>query len=85
MTERDSKWSASRPRLTPGLVLWGVLAISALVLLAQNSTDTTVQFFWFDVTAPLFVVIGAALLIGWGLGELGSKIWSRRRRRQSDH
>jgi len=81
MSERESKWGGEgRRRVTPGLLLWGVLALSAFVILIQNSADTSVQFFWLDITAPLFVVIGASLLIGWGLGELGTRLWSWRRR-----
>jgi len=68
-----------RLRLSPGLVLWGVVALGVLILLFQNSGDTNVQFFWLDVTAPLFLIIAVSLVLGWGLGELGSRVWSWRR------
>ncbi|HVQ87984.1 MAG TPA: LapA family protein [Actinomycetes bacterium] len=75
-----SEPSGWRPRLTPSLVLWSFLALIALVLLAQNTEQTEVDFFGWRVTAPLFLVIGGSLLIGWGLGELGTRVWRWRRR-----
>ena len=72
--------SPGRLRVTPSIVAWGLLALVALILLVQNSTQTTVQFLGFDVSAPLFVIIGAALVIGWLLGELGTRVWRWRRR-----
>jgi diaminopimelate decarboxylase len=37
-------------------VLWALLAIVALILLLQNSAQTTLQFLGFEITAPLFVL-----------------------------
>ena len=67
--------------VTPARVLWLVLAVVAIVLIAQNSTDTQVNVFGWTIQAPLFVVIFASMLIGWGLGMLGIQAWSWRRRR----
>lgn len=69
--------------MSPGLALWGFIALCIVILLLQNSGDTNVEFFWLDVTAPLFLVIGVSLLLGWVLGELGSRVW-RWRRSKSD-
>lgn len=71
----------SRFRLTPALVLWSLLALVAIILVAQNSADTTIQVLGWTIQAPLFVVIVLAMLAGWGLGLLGSQAWSWRRRR----
>jgi len=71
----------NRFRLTPAMVLWSLLALVAVVLVAQNSADTTVQVLGWTIQAPLFVVIVLAMLAGWGLGLLGSQAWSWRRRR----
>jgi uncharacterized integral membrane protein len=70
-----------RLAVTPARVLWAVLALVAVVLIAQNSTDTEVKVFGWTLQAPLFVVIFASMLIGWGLGMLGMQAWSWRRRR----
>ncbi len=68
-------------RVTPALVLWSLLALVAVVLVAQNSSDTTIQVLGWTLQAPLFVVIVLAMLAGWGLGLLGSQAWSWRRKR----
>lgn len=70
--------------VTPRRILWGVLALVAVILLLQNSQQITVQFLAWDVSAPLFVLIGATLLLGWGLGEVGTRTWNRRRSRADD-
>jgi uncharacterized integral membrane protein len=67
--------------VTPARVLWAVLALVAVVLVAQNSTDTEINVFGWTIQAPLFLVIFASMLIGWGLGMLGLQAWSWRRRR----
>ena len=79
-SEKSGDNARSRLRVTPSLVLWGVLALVALTLLAQNTEETNVDVFGWRIIAPLFVIIGAALLIGWGLGELGTRVWRWRRR-----
>jgi uncharacterized integral membrane protein len=70
-----------RFKVTPAMVLWSVLALIAVILVAQNSTDTTIQVLGWTIQAPLFVVIVLAMLAGWGLGLLGSQAWSWRRKR----
>jgi uncharacterized integral membrane protein len=70
----------NRFRLTPAMVLWSLLALVAIILVAQNSADTTIQVLGWTIQAPLFVVIVLAMLAGWGLGLLGSQAWSWRRR-----
>ena len=73
-----------RPSITPARVLWVLLVVVAFVLVAQNSNDTEIEVFWWTIQAPLFVVILASMLIGWGLGTLGIQAWSWRRRRHID-
>lgn len=80
MTDR-----ARRLRVTPALVLWSLLALVAVILVAQNSADTTIQVFSWTIQAPLFVVIVVAMLAGWALGTLGEQAWSWRRRRSGGH
>lgn len=71
----------SRPKVTPTMLLWAALALLAVVLVLQNSADTTIQVLGWTIQAPLFVVLVAAMMIGWGLGNLGTHAWSWRRRR----
>jgi uncharacterized integral membrane protein len=70
-----------RVSVTPARVLWVVLAIVAVILVAQNSGDTEINVFGWTIQAPLFVVIVGSMLIGWGLGTLGMQAWTWRRRR----
>ena len=72
-----------RVAVTPARVLWVVLALVALVLIAQNSNDIQIEVFVWTIQAPLFVVILGSMLIGWGLGTLGLQAWSWRRRRST--
>ncbi len=74
-----------RRRVTPALILWIVLVVVVIVLVAQNSADTTVQIFGWTIQAPLFMVIVAAMAIGWALVTLGTHAWSWRRRRGTRH
>jgi uncharacterized integral membrane protein len=62
-----------------------VLMIVVIVLIAQNSADTTVQIFGWTVRAPLFMVIVAAMVIGWAFVTLGHQAWSWRRRKGRRH
>jgi uncharacterized integral membrane protein len=70
-----------RFKVTPAAVLWAVLALVGIVLIAQNSASTEVHFFGWTIQAPLFVLIAASMVIGWGLGTLGTQAWSWHRRR----
>jgi len=57
-----------------------VIAVGLLVFAVQNTGSVTVEWLWFDVTAPLFAwVIGAALLAVI-VDELVGLIWRARER-----
>lgn len=73
-----------RFKVTPAMVLWSLLALIAIILVAQNSADTTIQVLGWTIQAPLFVVIVLAMLAGWAFGLLGSQAWSWNRRRSED-
>jgi uncharacterized integral membrane protein len=79
--KRSEHDGGPRFRLTPAAVLWAVLALIGIVLIAQNSASTEVRFFGWTIEAPLFVLIAASMLIGWGLGTLGTRVWSWHRQR----
>jgi uncharacterized integral membrane protein len=72
-------------KLTPGVVLWGVIALIGLVLLLQNTDQTRVQLGGFVVEMPLFLLIAAAMLIGWMLGTLGWWLFRRRQNKRAEH
>ncbi len=70
--------------ITPARVLWVLLAVIAVILVAQNSNDTEVEVFGWTIQAPLFLVILGSMVIGWGLGTLGLQAWNWRKRRAGD-
>lgn len=49
------------------------LLVVAVVFVLQNRGDTRVEFLFFNLTAPLWLTLGATLvagaLIGWGLAR----------------
>lgn len=75
----------ARLKAMPALILWLVLLVVVIVLVAQNTDDTTVRIFGWTVQAPLFMVIVAAMVIGWALMTLGTQAWSWRRRKGRRH
>ena len=79
---RTSDGSGPRLRVTPALVLWGVVALVGLILLFQHTDQTRVDIFGFSVEMPLFLLLAAAMVIGWLLGTLGWWLFMRRRARQ---
>jgi uncharacterized integral membrane protein len=66
-------------KVTPALVLWGVVALVGLILLLQNTDQTRVDIFGFSIEMPLFLLLAAAMVIGWLLGVLGWWLFMRRR------
>ena len=72
----------SRMKVTPALVLWGVVALVGLILLLQNTAQTRVDIFAFSVEMPLFLLLAAAMVIGWLLGVLGWWLFMRRRNKR---
>lgn len=62
------------------LVIW---AASLIIFAIQNSEDTTVEFFWIDLTMPVAVlVIGTAAATALLTG-LAWSFYRRRRQRQA--
>lgn len=71
---------AARAKVISWLALWMALVLIAVVLVAQNSRSTELQVLGWTIQAPLFVIIVAAMAIGWGLGALATQVLSWRRR-----
>lgn len=71
---------AARAKVISWLVLWMALVLIAVVLVAQNSRSTELQVLGWTIQAPLFVILVAAIAIGWGLGALATQVVSWRRR-----
>lgn len=62
----------------PRLVIGGLALLIIVVLLAQNSQETTITLFFWEITLRLWLALGLMALLGAGLGQaVGS--WRKRR------
>lgn len=67
--------------VSAGLVIGVLLAILAIVIAVQNTTDVRVTFLAWEIDAPLVAVILAAVVAGVLLDETLGIFWRRRKRR----
>jgi uncharacterized integral membrane protein len=68
-------------RIPIRLYLWGVVALLAAVWVLQNSDDHQVNFIFFSVTMPQWLLILLAMGVGALLVGLGGPLARRRRAR----
>jgi uncharacterized integral membrane protein len=64
-----------------GLVVGVLLAVVILILVAQNTQNTTIEFLAWEFSTPVIVVILAALVVGVVVDELIGLLYRYRRRR----
>lgn len=57
-----------------------VIAVALLAFAIQNTGSVTVEWLWFDVTAPLFAWVIVAALLAVIIDELVGLIWRARER-----
>lgn len=62
---------------SPKLIVAGVLAVLAVVFIAQNTDSKSVNLLWADITAPQWLWLVIMVLIGVVIGSLFP--WFRRR------
>ncbi|MDM7854605.1 LapA family protein [Cellulomonas alba] len=63
------------------LVVGIVLLAAVLVLVLQNTKETTFELFWMSVSAPLWILVVASLVLGFLIGWL---LRSRRSKRRAN-
>lgn len=70
-----SQNTASGPlaRLSRRNIIAVVLVAVAAIFILQNRNSTTIQLFWVSLQAPLWIVLLAVFLIGWGAGVLTTR------------
>ena len=61
-------------RVSPKVVIWGVVALLALILVLQNTRDVRVDLFFWDVTAGLWLLLLGMFIVGFALGWVLAKI-----------
>ena len=54
-----------------GLAIGVIAAISAALLVIQNSQSIRVEWLWFDLDLPQWLLLTATLLIGAFVGQIG--------------
>lgn len=68
---------------TPRRIAVGVISLYGVVLVLLNLHYTDVNFVFFKTSAPLFVLIVLALVVGFVLGWLFDDIRARRARKRA--
>jgi uncharacterized integral membrane protein len=70
-----------RTGLSPALIGFGIVAIVAVIFIAQNSARTDINFLFFDFNSRVWVALLVAIGIGIVLDRLLVYWWRRRRSR----
>jgi uncharacterized integral membrane protein len=74
----------TRTGLSPALIAFGIVAIVAVIFIAQNNERRSVDFLFFDFNTRVWVALLVAMAIGALLDRLLTAWWRRRRNRPSD-
>lgn len=85
MYERNDRRADDRAvggRTSPSPTVIGaiVVAVLAVIFIAQNQEETQITFFFWDRRTDVWVAILVALILGALLGQLLTMMWKRRRR-----
>jgi uncharacterized integral membrane protein len=70
-----------KPQISAGLIGLVVVGVLLLIFIFQNTQDETVEIFFWDVEAPMWVILLGTAVVAIALAELGSFIRRHRRRR----
>lgn len=65
-------------RVEPSTWVGLALAVVAIVFVVQNHATVTIQLFWLQVGAPMWLVLLAIFLVGWAVGALVRRQRARR-------
>lgn len=70
-----------KPQISAGLIGLVVVAVLLLIFIFQNTQEATVEVFFWDVEAPMWVVLLGTAMVAIAIAELASFIRRHRRRR----
>jgi uncharacterized integral membrane protein len=81
MSDPTTRGSASQARQGPTWKRWGLGALIVLfvIVILQNSHETTINVLFFNITMPLIIVLALTALIGALIGYLAPMVRDRRR------
>jgi uncharacterized integral membrane protein len=82
--ERPADDQSERTGVSPTLIALGIVAIVAVIFIAQNNERREVDFLFFDINTRVWVALLVAMAIGALLDRLLTAWWRRRRARSSD-
>lgn len=68
--------------VTPLMIALGVVAVLFIIFLAQSTEQVAIEFLFWEVEAPLYVVLLVTMAASAFLTLAVAGIWRRRRRRQ---
>jgi uncharacterized integral membrane protein len=82
--ERPADGQSERTGVSPTLIALGIVAIVAVIFIAQNNDSRDVDFLFFEVNTRVWVALLVAMAIGALLDRLRTVWWRRPRARSSD-
>lgn len=68
--QSDQNSRHASPVVTSGRVVAVLLAVVAIVFIAQNRDRVTVNLFTIDVTAPVWLILTVMVVLGLAVGAL---------------
>ncbi len=74
---------SERSGVSPALIVFGIVAIVAVIFIVQNSERRDIEFLFVDVSTPVWVALLVAIAIGILLDRLFIYWWRRRRSRDA--
>jgi uncharacterized integral membrane protein len=69
-----------RSGVSATLILGILLPLLVIILASQNTNEVQFEFLWWDVHAPLVVLILGAALAGVVISQIAALLWRRRQR-----
>jgi uncharacterized integral membrane protein len=63
------------------VILFAIVALAAIVFIAQNREEVTIHFLFFDISSRVWVGFVISLVLGALLGALLGRWWKRRQLR----
>ncbi|MGE0731034.1 MAG: lipopolysaccharide assembly protein LapA domain-containing protein [Acidimicrobiia bacterium] len=80
-TAAELRHVRSRGRFGIGLILGGLVAVAAALLVVQNGHETTFDWLWLDFEAPLWLLLAATFAAGAVVAEAVRALARRSRTR----